>query len=81
MVAGVETGYERFNPEWLFQVPVRIQGWFTNIDGIRVRSFAALNVDRAYGQDLPLRVDSDRDGWPDVWDLAPQLTGYRNGVR
>jgi hypothetical protein len=81
VVAGVDTGYERFNAEWLFRVPVRIQGEVTNADGEVIRSFAALNLADAYGLQLPLRRDSDLDGWPDVWDNAPRTPGYHDGVR
>lgn len=80
-VAGVDTGVERFNAEWLFRTPLRIQGWFTNTDGLRIRSFAGTNIAAAYGFDLALRRDSDADGWPDVWDNAPLQRGYRDGVR
>lgn len=80
-VAGMDTGEERFNPEWLFRVPVRIQGWFRSPEGRWVRSFAATNVDDAYGQNLWLRKDSDNDGWADVQDHAPASPGYRDGVR
>jgi hypothetical protein len=79
-VAGMDTGYERFNAEWLFRVPVSIQGPFRNTDGVQVTSFAATNIDDAYGLRLPLRVDSDLDGWPDVWDAAPYQVGYKDGV-
>lgn len=78
-VAGMDTGVERFNAEWLFQNPLRIQGPFVNIHGITVTSFAGMNVDEAYGQGLLLRRDTDDDGWPDVWDVAPTVPGYRNG--
>ena len=80
MVAGMDTGVERFNAEWLFKVPVVIQGPYTNINGETVQSFCATNVDAAYGQDLALRKDSDDDGWPDVWDVAPNQTGYKDGL-
>ena len=79
-VAGQDTGTERFNAEWLFSHPLRIQGWVTNIDGVRVRSFAGRNLTQAYGLNLPLRVDSDLDGWPDVWDAAPATPGFKDGV-
>lgn len=79
-VAGISTGPERFNAEWLFETPVQIQG-FANVGGQQVRSFAALNLDAAYGLNLPLRKDSDLDGWPDVWDHAPFKTGYGDGER
>ena len=80
VVAGVSTGEERFNPEWLFRVPVRIQGWAPSVDGTPVMSCAALNRTAAYGEDLPARVDTDQDGWPDVMDAAPTQRGYRDGV-
>jgi len=79
-VAGMDTGEERFNPEWLFETPVRIQGMVQNYEGGHVRSFAATNLDAAYGQDLPYRIDSDDDGWADVWDNAPLMPGYKDGV-
>ncbi len=80
-VAGMDTQLERFNAEWLFRVPARIQGMFINSDGVRVPSFAVTNIDQAYGQNLALRRDSDNDGWPDVWDRAPHVPGYKNGVQ
>ena len=80
VVAGMGTGIERFNAEWLFRIPVRIQGDYVNVDGITVTSFAATNLDQAYGQDLRWRADSDNDGWPDVWDDANGTVGYRDGV-
>ncbi|MBK8975393.1 MAG: hypothetical protein IPM29_05670 [Planctomycetes bacterium] len=80
-VAGADTGPERFNPEWLFRVPAHIQGPFVNSDGVTVRSFAVTNIDDAYGQTLRLRVDTDKDGWPDWWDRAPTTRGYHDGVR
>lgn len=81
VVAGVDTGPERFNAEWLFRVPVRIQGAVRGPDGAPLRSFAATNLERAYGLDLPLRRDSDLDGWPDAWDAAPNQVGYKDGVQ
>ncbi len=80
-VAGKQTGVERFNAEWLFRTPLQIQGAYTNTDGATIRSFAGVNVHAAYGLGLPLRMDSDLDGWPDVWDAAPQTPGYRDGVQ
>ncbi len=81
VVAGVDTGGERFCAEWLFRVPVQIQGLVRNHDGATIRSFAATNLADAYGMLLPLRLDRDGDGWPDVWDYAPLQPGYRDGVR
>ncbi len=80
-VAGVDTLGERFNAEWLFEKPARIQGPFRNSDGKTIHSFAVLNIGQAYGLNLPLRKDSDLDGWPDVWDRNPWRRGYKNGVR
>ncbi|MHC4945980.1 MAG: di-heme oxidoredictase family protein [Planctomycetota bacterium] len=80
IVAGKDTDVERFNAEWLFKTPVQIQGRFVNTDGVTINSFAAMNVDEAYGQRLFLRRDSDDDGWPDVWDHEPTITGYKDGV-
>lgn len=79
-VAGVDTGPERFNAEWLFQVPVRIQGPVVNGAGATITSYAAVNRDAAYGRNLPYRADADGDCWPDVWDHAPTTAGYKDGV-
>jgi len=80
MVAGIDTREERFNAEWLFKVPVQIQGMVLNGLGQWVHSNAAVNLADAYGLNLPLRVDSDLDGWPDVWDAAPTVYGYKDGI-
>ena len=79
-VAGRDTGTERFNAEWLFNTPVRIEGEISNSDGETIRCFAAENLDESYGLSLPLRLDSDLDGWPDVWDADDFTTGYLDGV-
>ncbi|MEQ1730928.1 MAG: di-heme oxidoredictase family protein [Vicinamibacterales bacterium] len=79
-VAGMDTGRERFNAEWLFQVPVQIQGPVVNGNGITITSHAAVNRDAAYGRFLPLRQDTDGDAWPDVWDHAPTTVGWKDGV-
>jgi hypothetical protein len=79
-VQGVDTGTERFNAEWLFETPVQIQGLVVNADGVLVRSHAAVNLSDAYGLTLPYRIDSDLDGWPDVWDVAPNVPGYKDGL-
>lgn len=65
-VAGRDTGPERFNPEWLFRTPARIEGPITAPDGRRVVSQALVNRREAYGLDLPLCRDQDRDGFPDA---------------
>ncbi|MCB9914017.1 MAG: hypothetical protein H6828_02575 [Planctomycetes bacterium] len=80
VVAGADTGVERFNAEWLFQVPLAIQGPIVNGDGVTVLSNCGMNTNAAYGQDLALRKDSDDDGWPDVWDHAPNQAGFKDGV-
>ncbi len=80
MVAGRDTLRERFNAEWLFRVPVAIQGLVTNSAGVSLTSFAATNIEDAYGRNLLLRRDSDADCWPDVWDHAPLSPGTKDGV-
>ncbi|MCS6849938.1 MAG: hypothetical protein NZ700_02070 [Gemmataceae bacterium] len=81
IVQGMDTGVERFNPEWLFRVPGKIEGPIENVRGEKIVSFALTNVRQAYGLDLPLLKDSDNDGFPDVIDPAPHKTGYRDGER
>ncbi|HEY1375903.1 MAG TPA: di-heme oxidoredictase family protein, partial [Gemmataceae bacterium] len=80
-VQGMDTGRERFNPEWLFRVPGKIEGPCTSVRGDRITSFALTNVREAYGLDLPYLKDSDGDGFPDVIDPAPHTPGYRDGIR
>jgi hypothetical protein len=80
IVAGMDTGLERFNPEWLFKVPGKIEGPTENVLGGRITSYALTNVRQAYGLDLEYLKDSDGDGFPDVIDPAPHRTGYRDGV-
>ena len=65
-VAGRDTGPERLNPEWLFRVPGRIEGWVVNPDGVKVKSFALTNVAEAYGSNLKYLADRNRDGFPDA---------------
>jgi hypothetical protein len=77
VIANVDTGRERFNPEWLFRTPGRIEGWTANVRGERVFSQALANVREAYGVDLPYLRDADRDGWPDVLSSKPDATGSR----
>lgn len=80
-VQGVNTGIERFNPEWLFKVPAKIEGWVRNVKGERVFSQALVNLRQAYGLDLPYLRDTDGDGFPDVIDPEPLKQGFRDGVR
>ena len=80
LVQGMDTGGERFNAEWLFATPLRIQGLYVNGVGTVIRSNAGVNIAEAYGHNLLLRRDSDEDGWPDVWDAAPMTAGYKNGT-
>jgi hypothetical protein len=81
VINGVDTGPERFNAEWLFKRPVKIQGLVTpSHANEEIRSFAPQNLTLSYGLDLQYRIDSDLDGWPDVWDNAPLTPGYRDGV-
>lgn len=81
MVAGMDTGLERFNPEWLFNHPARIEGPIENSRGETITSFAITNLRDAYGLDLPLRRDSDADGFSDAIDSKPETAGYRDGRR
>lgn len=77
MVAGQDTGEERFNPEWLFRTPGRIEGPITAPDGARIVSHALTNVVESYGLDLPYLRDTDGDGMPDARDADPRVAGYR----
>ena len=77
---GMNTLQERFNAEWLFRNPLRIQGPVVNSAGQTIVSFAGTNIDEAYGRTLPLRLDSDGDCWPDAWDAAPFQPGIKDGV-
>lgn len=81
MVQGMDTGIERFNPEWLFCVPAKIEGPSRNVRGERIVSFALTNLREAYGLDLPYLRDTDGDGFPDVIDVAPTRPGFRDGER
>ena len=79
LVAGMDTGVERMNPEWLFRVPGKIEGPVENVRGEKITSFALANVREAYGLDLEYLRDSDHDGFPDVIDPAPYKPGYKDG--
>jgi hypothetical protein len=79
MVAGKDTGYERFNPEWLFKVPGKIEGPAVANRGDKIISYALLNVRDAYGLTLPYLKDTDRDGFPDIIDPAPTQRGFLDG--
>jgi hypothetical protein len=80
-VQGMDTGRERFNPEWLFRVPGQIEGPIKNVRGEDLISYALTNVRQAYGLDLPYLKDSDDDGFPDVIDPAPHKKGYQDGEK
>jgi hypothetical protein len=81
VVQGMDTGLERFRPEWLFRVPGKIEGPVKNVRGEPIISFALTNVRQAYGLDLEYLKDSDGDGFPDVIDPAPFKKGYKDGER
>jgi hypothetical protein len=78
-VQGMDTGRERFNPEWLFRVPGKIEGPIKNIHHENIVSYALTNVRQAYGLDLEYLKDSDGDGFPDIIDPAPFKKGYKDG--
>jgi len=81
IVQGQDTGLERFNPEWMFRIPGRIEGPMVNVRGDKITSFALTNLRAAYGLDLSHLKDSDGDGFPDVIDPAPFKAGFRDGIR
>jgi hypothetical protein len=80
-VQGMNTGVECFNPEWLFRVPVKIEGPIRNIRGEKIISRAGVNLRHAYGLDLEFLRDTDGDGFPDVIDPEPLIRGYKDGIR
>ncbi|MFZ5863947.1 MAG: di-heme oxidoredictase family protein [Nitrospirota bacterium] len=79
MVAGKDTGEERFNPEWLFRAPCAIEGPVRAPDGSEAASFACVNASEAYGERLAWLRDADEDGFPDAVDPCPRQTGFANG--
>ncbi|HEV8379910.1 MAG TPA: di-heme oxidoredictase family protein [Tepidisphaeraceae bacterium] len=80
VVAGVCSGLERFNPEWLFKTPGKIEGPITNVRGEKITSFALTNVRAAYGLDLDYLKDCDNDCFPDIIDPAPSIPGFLDGL-
>ena len=44
-----------------------------------IRSNAGVNITDAYGENLRMRRDQDEDGWPDVIDNCPTVTGFKDG--
>jgi hypothetical protein len=80
-VQGMNTGPERFNPEWLFKTPAKVEGPVRNSKGERIVSYALTNCRESYGLNLEYLRDSDGDGFPDVIDPEPNKTGYKNGVK
>ncbi len=80
-VQGMNTGMECFNPEWLFRIPVKIEGPIRNIRGEKIVSRAGVNLRAAYGLDLHFLRDTDGDGFPDITDQHPTIRGFRDGLR
>jgi hypothetical protein len=80
-VQGMNTGEECFNPEWLFKIPVKIEGPIRNVRGDKIVSRAGVNLRQAYGLDLEFLRDTDGDGFPDVIDPEPTIRGYKDGVK
>lgn len=76
VVAGQDTGVERFNPEWLFKVPGRIEGLVTNPDGVKIKSFALTNCEEAYGAHLEFLEDPDHCGFAHA-RIAPVTSASR----
>ncbi|HSF39628.1 MAG TPA: di-heme oxidoredictase family protein [Thermoanaerobaculia bacterium] len=76
-VAGTDVGYERFDARFLLVRPPRFRSVGTAVTPSGQRKVLALidNVVEAFALDLPARRDSDRDGFPDVLDPAPQSPG------
>ncbi|MCB9899055.1 MAG: hypothetical protein H6825_13700 [Planctomycetes bacterium] len=81
VVQGLDTGYERFNAEWLFDTPLRIQGDVVNAFGVIVTSLSGKNLRDAYRTANEYRKDKDGDGWPDVWDPNDDVAGFKNGKK
>lgn len=81
LVQGMDTGVERFNPEWLFKVSAKIEGPIRNLKGDKIDCFALTNVRQSHGLDLEFLRDSDADGFPDVIDPEPLRRGYKDGVK
>jgi hypothetical protein len=62
-------GYERFNPEFLFQEPLRYRqlGSYTDPNGRTLPTLLIQNIEDAFGLTLPFRVDRNGDGFPDAF--------------
>lgn len=80
-VADMDTGQERLNPEWLFQVPGKIEGAMQNAQNQTIMSNALTNLRQAYQLDTQLLRDRDHDCLPDAVDEEPDTAGMRDGVR
>ena len=70
----MDTGPERFNPEWLFRTPGKIEGPLFGPKGDFILSIALSNVRAAYALDTPYLQDSDNDGFPDRHRPRPRQT-------
>jgi hypothetical protein len=76
-VGGVDVGYERFDARFLFAHPPRYRRLQEVPDPYgRQRPLLLIeNIPEAFSLDLPLRRDSDHDGFPDAVDPFPLRPG------
>lgn len=80
-VAGQEVGYERFDARFLFAHPPRLEviAEINRPNGLPAPLAKIINLAETYGLDLPLRIDSDGDGFPDRLRPPPVDTRSADG--
>ena len=76
-VGGQDVGFERFDARFLFKNPPRFERLLdvTNSQGKRFPLMLLKDIQTAYGADLPFRLDSDGDGFPNAIDPKPMQPG------